>query len=267
MQNGPYIRERVLPGVIHSVCAQHGIDFQAFSNDWVLRLEKTGSVRWVVGYKFDINLSAAGQLAQDKVATYMALAAAGVLAIEHYLVRSVPHDPTQWHLDFPVLKNKAVVLKPLDGTGGRAVGRYESVTEALQTAQESDEPAWAITPHYDLQAEYRLIMLDGRLLLSLEKTQPVLHGKLKLFNLGYGAVAVDILDEALLHDLKAIAIRVMCTLSLRLAAVDIVRTSTGELRVLEVNDGISLEHYALQSVEYRDRAEMVYGSITVALFA
>ena len=61
--------------------------------------------------------------------------------------------------------------------------------------------------------------------------------------------------------------QVMRALSLRLAAVDIVRTDDGELRVLEVNDGIMLENYALQSAGYKDRATAVYDAVVTALFS
>jgi glutathione synthase/RimK-type ligase-like ATP-grasp enzyme len=110
-------------------------------------------------------------------------------------------------------------------------------------------------------------MLDGKVLLSLEKTQPVLRGELKLFNLGHGAVAVDIPSADLLGVLTDMAARVMQATALRLAAVDIVRTATGELRVLEVNDGIKLEHYMQQSQDYKNRAVQVYDAVVVAMFA
>lgn len=267
MQNGPFIKERVMPGIIQDICRAGEIGFQAFSDDWVLRLEKAGQIRWVVGYKFDLNMSAAAELAQDKVATYMALDAAGVRAIEHYLIRGLSQDATQWHIHIPELHDGPVVLKPLSGTGGRDVERYGSVSEAVEVARHSGELAWAVSPYYEITAEYRLLMLGGQLLLSLEKTQPVQHGGLKLFNLGQGAVAADISDKALLGELQDMAGQVMRALSLRLAAVDIVRTDDGELRVLEVNDGIMLENYALQSAGYKDRATAVYDAVVTALFS
>ncbi|HSX30476.1 MAG TPA: ATP-grasp domain-containing protein [Candidatus Saccharimonadales bacterium] len=268
MQQGPYIADRVLPKMVQDICARRGLSYQSFSDDWVLRLQQGERVRWVVGYKFDTNNSAAGQLAQDKVATYMALHAADIPAIEHYLVRALPHDPNEWHYDIGGLDGGGpVVIKPLDGTGGRGVERYETIQEALGAIHSSGEPAWAIAPYYDVQTEYRLVMLHGRLLLSLEKTQPTFRGQLKLFNLGYGAVAVDVTDHSLLETLEAMATDVMNALSLRCAAVDIVCTEAGELRVLEVNDGIMLEHYALQSPEYKNRVETVYDAVIAAMFA
>jgi len=266
MQNGPYIADRRMPHIVQDICARRGIAYAAFSDDWVLRLERGDALRWVIGYKFDVNSSAAGELAQDKVATYMALHAAGVPAIEHYLVRSLPHDPLEGHFEHDDLRGP-VVVKPLNGTGGRLVERYESAGEALQAVRGSEEPAWAISPHYDLAAEYRLVMLDGKLLLALEKTQPTLRGELKLFNLGYGAVAADVTDEAVLGELTAAAQQVMRAMGLRLAAVDIVRTAGGGLKVLEVNDGITLEHYLRQSTEYENRAVNVYDAVVAAMFA
>lgn len=264
---GTYIVERLMPHIVRDVCARRGISCQALSDDWILRLQKDNVVRWAVGWKFDANTSAAGELAQDKVATYTTLAAAGIPAIEHYLIRSVPHDPQEFQYDSDdLLGDYPVVIKPLYGTGGRAVERYESIGEALAMVRQSGEPAWAASPHYELQAEYRLVMLDGKALVTLEKTQPTMRGNLKMFNLGYGAVAVDVTDEEQLGRLNDMAVAVMQAMSLRLASVDIAQLADGSLRVLEVNDGITLEHYARQSDEYKQRAVNAYDAIVQAMF-
>lgn len=257
-----------MPKMVADYCQQVGIDFRAFSDDWVLRLSRDKTTKWVVGYKFDLNGSAAGQVAQDKVATYMALCAAGVDATVHYLVRSLPHELIHAKELHRTLDSRPVVAKPLDGTSGRGVQRFESVDEALTMIRASGEPAWALSPYHDLQAEYRFIMLDGVLLLAYEKTQPTFRGGLKLFNLSYGAVAVDLRhDDTLLIRLLPIAERVMRALALRLAAVDIVRLPDGSLCVLEVNDGISMEHYARQSAENKARSVAIYQAIVAAMFS
>ncbi len=268
MQNGPYVTERLLPQMIHEICNQRRIDYQAFSDDWVLRLQRGGTTHWVVGYTFDINRSGASTLARDKVGTYMALRVAGISAVEHYLVRAVPHDPQEWGYAIEGLPDRdgPVVIKPLDGSAGRGVERCESTAEALEVVRHKGDPAWAICPHYDLTAEYRLVMLGDELLVSFEKTQPAMRGLLKLFNLGHGAVAVDIADAELLTRLKTMATAVMQTMTLGVASVDIVRTADDELRVLEVNSAITLEHYARQSESYEQRAAQAYDAIVQAMF-
>lgn len=267
MQIGPYVSERILPRIVEAYCSRAGIEFRSFSDDWVLRLTKGATTRWVVGYTFDLNGTAAGELAKDKVATYAALTAADVPVIPHYLVRSLPHELIHVRDLHEVLNGHAVVAKPLEGMGGRSVLRFDALEQALDMVRGSGEPAWAVSPHYDLQAEYRLIMFDDAVQLAYEKTNPSYRGKLKLFNLNYGAVAADIADGALLERLSAIARRAMQVTTLRFAAVDIVRMPDGSLCVLEVNDSISMEHYARQSAEYKKRAATVYDTIVTAMFA
>jgi len=266
MQNGPYIAERLMPQIVTAYCRQNGIEIQAFSDEWVLRLTKDGVHRWIVGYKFDLNRSAAGELAQDKVAAYSALAAANIDAVPHYLVRSLPHELIHTQDLHEQLYGLSVVAKPLDGTSGRDVMRFASLEQALDMIRMSGEPAWAVSPHHELQAEYRLVMLGDEPQLVYEKTQPTYRDDLKLFNLSYGAVAIDVTDEALKDQLTTIARRVMQATGLTLAAVDIVRLTNGDLWIMEVNDGISMEHYARQSAEHKDRARAVYDAIAGALF-
>jgi glutathione synthase/RimK-type ligase-like ATP-grasp enzyme len=267
MQVGPYIADRLMPGIVKDYAERTNITFQGFSDEWVLRLSKGDLLRWIVGYKFDLNQSAAGELAQDKVATYTALQAAGVAAIPHYLVRSLPHELIHIKGLHEVLKDQRVVAKPLEGTGGRDVELFDSADAALAMIRGSGEPAWALSPHYDIQAEYRLIMLDEACLLTYEKTQPTMRSELRIFNLGFGAVAADLEDEELRGELLAIAKRVMRATGLRLAAVDIAKLPDGSLYVLEVNDGISMEHYARQSDAYKTRAIQTYEAILAAMLA
>jgi glutathione synthase/RimK-type ligase-like ATP-grasp enzyme len=267
MQMGPYIAERLMPKLIAAYCQRSGAGFQAFSDDWVLRLTRDGTTRWIVGYKFDVNRSAAGEVAQDKVATYTVLKAAGIEAIPHYLVRSLPHELIHVSNLHRILDSIPVVAKPLEGTSGRDVTCFHTVDEALAMIRSSGEPAWAVSPHADLQAEYRLIMLDGTALLVYEKTQPTFRGDLKLFNLAYGAVAVDVADPDLVVQLSSIARQVMDATALRVAAVDIVRMPDGSLKVLEVNDGITMEHYARQSAQNKERTTDVYDAIVAAMFS
>lgn len=265
MQSGPYIAARLMPKIVAEYCTREHISFQSFSDEWVLRLSKDDVIKWIVGYKFDINSSAAGELAQDKVATYAALNAASIDAVPHYLVRSSPKEMIHIEGLHQLLNGAPVVAKPLEGTGGREVEWFRTTDDALAMIKTSGEPAWALASHLDLQAEYRFVMLEGELLVAYEKTQPTYRGELKLFNLGYGAIAKDMPADTL-SELLSIAECVINAMALRLAAVDIVKQADDSFLVLEVNDGISMEHYARQSDINKDRAADVYASIIKAMY-
>ena len=265
MKAGEYILDRFLPELVASAAAARGVACTSMSDGWVLRLARAEDVRWVVGYQFDLNTAAASALVQDKVAAHLALQQAGIASVPHVLIRSVPHEPIavgQLEHLFPA----QLVIKPLDGTGGRQVRRVASAEEAAMIIGESDEVAWAASPFYEIAAEYRVIVLDGQVLLAYEKTRPVdMHG-MKFFNLGLGAVAAEIADTQVQEQAMEIAHEVCGQLGLRLAAVDIVRLSSGELLVLEVNDGIMMENYARQSPEYKDRVTRAYDAIVSVMF-
>lgn len=130
MQTGIYIRDRMLPLAVEAACAAQGIGYAAFSDNWILRLQRGSEQHWVYGYKFDINPIAASLIAQDKVATYLVLQAAGVSALRHVLVRSLLETPIDHAAVLAALPGGAVVLKPLTGTGGllslRSVVRIHS---------------------------------------------------------------------------------------------------------------------------------------------
>lgn len=267
MQSGEFVVERLLPRFVRQAAERRGIDYQAFSADWVLRLEKSEITRWVVGYKFDLNSAAASELAQDKVAMHIILKEAGIPSVQHVLVRSRPDEP----LDLPRLQtifgNLPVVLKPLGGTGGRRISKLSSVQLLPQQLASDSETAWAVSPYLELHAEYRVIVLQGKALAVYEKAEPAKRAGMRFFNLGMGARAVDITTSQTLGTLRDVALKVCRESGLQLAAVDIVRTAAGELLVLEVNDGLMMENYARQSGAHRARAADVYDAVVAAMFA
>lgn len=264
MQNGEYIVNRLLPAMVANTCAAQTIAVQKYSDDWVMRLSKDDVTRWVFGYKFDLNNAAAAHIAQDKVATYQTLAAANIPVVPHVLARSVSGNSDT---DLSrTLGSQRVVIKPLIGTGGRGVELYDNVTEALQAIQQTAETAWAFSPYQEIAAEYRIVLLDGQVLVAYEKTHPLLKNGLKYFNLGLGAQAEDIEPDDLDPLLTDLAHKSVSAVCLRLAAVDIVRLADNTFAVIEINDGISMEHYALQSQAHKNSAAQVYDAIVRAMF-
>jgi glutathione synthase/RimK-type ligase-like ATP-grasp enzyme len=265
MQIGEVLQERVMPAMVRQACATLGIQCHFFSDDWVAQLKRGDKMAWIFGYKFDINASAAASLAQDKVATHIALKAARIPSVPHLLARTYGMQMASFRevMDF-LPGSTSVVIKPLNGTGGRGVRYYEDARQALAVIRDDPEPAWTMSPFLELVRETRLVMLDGEVLLAYEKHDPVVHDGLKFFNLCQGAKAADIEPSPALHD---IARQTCAALSLRTVAVDIVRTASGKDLVLEVNDGIMTENYARQSPANAQRAQRVYEAIIARMVA
>jgi glutathione synthase/RimK-type ligase-like ATP-grasp enzyme len=215
-------------------------------------------VRRVLGYRFDLNDSVASSIAQDKVATYQMLEKAGLPAVPHVLVRTKVSQADQ-----QVMSGwQQIVIKPLVGTSGHGVRLFDDTEQAVRHIEQSKIAAWAAAPFVDIKREVRVIMLDGKPLLTYEK-QPVTIRSLKMFNLGLGATPKDI---DISPELQELASKAQQELGLRLSTVDIIEDWQGEYRVLEINDSIMMEHYMRQSPEHKERGRRVYDVIVEAMF-
>lgn len=259
MKVGEFILHRLMVEIIEDICARRGINFTSLSGGWLLELEKDGLVRRVLGYKFSLNDSVASSIAGDKVAAHLLLDRAGVASVKHVLLRPRVSDEQKR----PLKDWNRIVVKPLDGSGGHGVKLFESADQAINWIESTDHPAWAAAPFVDIKREIRMVLLDGEPLISYEK-QAVVIGGLKMFNLGMGATPRDIIPD---EELIGIARKAQQALGLRLSAVDIVETVSGERLVLEVNSGFMMEHYMRYSDEYRMRGVEAYGKIIDAVMA
>lgn len=176
---------RLFVTLLQENCAKLGIQVCAFHGDWILTLKKGVKTEHIFGYDFSLNSAAAQQIAKDKAATYSILAAAKVPAVEHKLVLS-PTLPDymprggNWEQLHRLFRrwNSDVVCKPNDGTGGRDVFRVRDVVQlerAIHTLL-AKARACAVSPFIEVQDEFRILMLDGRELLTYRKRRPSVTG-------------------------------------------------------------------------------------------
>jgi glutathione synthase/RimK-type ligase-like ATP-grasp enzyme len=261
--DGEYIVHRLLPGFIRDICRERGIEYQNFSDDWVLRLEREQLRKWIIGYTFDLNSATASSLALDKVASYQALAADNLPVIEHYLARSRASVNVQMKNLTELSENRPVVIKPLQGASGHGIHLFPTLAQAIAYLADQAHTDWTIAPWYDIGMETRLIICDDKLLCAYEKRNPTLHDELLFYNLGMGAHAVNVEPS---QDMIQLAHNAMKSVGLRLGAIDIATLADGSNTIVEVNEGIMMEHYARQSDEYKNRASKVYGAIIASMF-
>jgi glutathione synthase/RimK-type ligase-like ATP-grasp enzyme len=257
-----YIIDRWMPAAILRACNEFGYTHTTFSDDWIVHIESNERSRWVFGYGFDLNPYAAAQNANDKVATYQVLSAAGVAALPHLLIR--PQILTDEYVNSlrTELEGNEIIVKPLTGTSGDGITRHGSVDEALEHIRTKERPDWCMSPLVTIRNEKRLFMLDGELLVSYDKTMPVTIDGIIYYNLGKGAHAV--ISEPS-DDELSLARRALSVLGLRVAAVDIITLTDGSQKIIEVNTGITMEHFMRQSEEYKEIGYGVYKKIVARM--
>ena len=260
---GEYIKVRLLPQIIKSVCEELDIQYSALSDEWLLRLEKNGEAHWIVGYNFDLNNASSIRIAEDKVATYLVLNSARVPAVEHVLAKSLADLAPLAGVLEKLEPKQPYVVKPLVGSGGRNITLHTNLEMATAYMKQSSMQEIALSPWCDIVSEKRVILLDSKLLLAFEKTATHTVDGLRMFNLSQGATPTDYHPSATELDL---AKRGATACSLRLAAVDIVTLANGEQKILEINSGFMLENYARHSTANAATARAVYKKIVSATF-
>lgn len=313
--------ERILVSLLREIAVEQGITLTAFSQDWILRLEKGGVARHVVGYNFEINSAAANMLAGDKAALADVLAHCKLPHVEHHLF----HHPYlegyisasgNWAamLEYAARVGFPLVVKPNNGTGGMGVTRVEDAAqlEKSVTAHFQKNRSICLSPFLEIEQEHRLIFLDERCELAYCKRRPhaVGDGRLNLrelvekqllagvitqiqaaealeqpaavldrvpaagqevvlgwkHNLAAGSAPTLLSTDELPPELIQLARAAQQAINIRFASVDVVSVQ-GDLRVLEINSGVMMEHFVRSLPQQRPTAKAIYTRAVERMFA
>lgn len=303
--------QRQLVKIVSELCDEMDINLHKYSYDWILELDIDKKLFQIVGYKFPNNSAAISQLCDDKCGMFEVLNANGFPAVEHYFFMS----PNNLHYigkngNWDSLKkllntHKELVLKPNQGSGGNNVIRVKDIVSLEKETYNlfRGHRSIAVSPYYPIQAEYRVIVLNGNAELAYKKERPYIigdgiktvntlilekygdtdieidsttenekilpYGMLQELtwkhNLGKGAKPIIISDSALKNELTVLATSVTKTLQINFASVDIVKINN-ELRILEINSGIMMENFSKYDRDCYAIAKNIYKKAIEALF-
>ena len=141
--------------IIREVCREEDIELRSYSADWIFRLDKNGRHDVILGYQFGLNSASVNMLCQDKCAASELMTEFGIPNIEHVLF-----------------------CKPNLGTGGENVIKcstdYELETAVHRIFLKSDY--MAVSRYYEIENEYRAVILDGEIRLVYRKRRPQIFG-------------------------------------------------------------------------------------------
>lgn len=170
--------------IIKEICKEEGIEWTSFSGDWIFRLQKDGAYRYIIGYQFGLNPCSVHALCCDKGAASEVMTSLGVPNVPHYYFMSPDEQHYigkygNWKAMEELLETYgALVLKPNEGTGGNLVFCVRNQYELEQAAFRifKSYPALAVSPFYEIEQEYRVILLNGEKKLVYSKRRPYVVG-------------------------------------------------------------------------------------------
>lgn len=306
-KNAENFMSREIVKIIRDICTEETIHFESFSSDYILKLEKNNRTMYIFGNKFPNNSAAIEQICNDKSALSDILKCYNIPHVEHLYFGSPALEDDypssgSWKKMQSLLKTHGkdgLVCKPNRGTGGRNVYR-------VQNSKELEYAVWkifnstnslCISPYYEIQNEYRVLMVGDEVQYIFKKIRPHVvgngHSTVKELwdnsnqavsdisvadwdyipnvdelvtiswkhNLGNGATPEIVTDPTLILKLSALAKKCVGALNLGFVSIDIIE-SNGELLILEINSGVMVEKFSTYSSESR---ELVKGAIKKAI--
>lgn len=228
--------------------------------------------RYVWGRDFGLNPASSAAILNDKYAIYEALTYHHIPAAECQIIYH-EGDPNSWAVGCNSLAfaeqyfrahQSHIVLKPNYGSQGIGVRQITSLPELAQAYREVFACSYSasLCPFYNIQHEYRVVILDGAVRLAYMKTT---RGDWR-FNLHHGALASPI-PSADYPTIIRLARQAFRALDLRFCSVDIIKTTDNQLLVMELNNGVTLTGYLKQHPEELDRILSIYHDAVAAIFA
>lgn len=256
--------DRILVNIIKDYCEINNINLDLISSNWILKLTKNNIIKYIHGYQFDLNSAGTMLLCNDKSAVSDALDLMNIPNVEHNLIlpNLTQEKANICNLLFNKF-NKKVVCKINNGTGGKdvfLVSSYNELIDKLKLIFSKDAYA-CISPYYEIDNEYRVIILDNevKLIYLKQRTNSWKH------NLGLGAEPIIIEKDSIYDNLSKLALSASLAVNGKFVSVDIVDVS-GKLMVLEINSGVMMEHFASKNFENYKIAESIYGEAINLMF-
>ncbi|MBR0739817.1 ATP-grasp domain-containing protein [Bradyrhizobium liaoningense] len=242
--------ERIFVQAIRRYCAEHGISVDVRAGGWLISMRRGEMRRFAFGYDIGLNSAIAHRLASDKSATAEALTLEGVPCIAHHLFLNpklgIHVAGADWHQRMLALlaqNPQGVVVKPNEGTSGRAVFKVTSGEELDHAAAEvfSMSAGLVISPYVAIEDEVRVVLLDDVPLVAYSKQR----GTDWRHNLDAGAKPVLREGGEVRAACVKLAIDAARAIGIAFASIDVVRVD-GAWRVLEINSGVMMEALAKQ---------------------
>lgn len=176
----------VLKNLIHEICIEKNIDYHELSNGYIVELKKGNKLRHLIGHLFDLNPQAAGNIINDKYATFSVLKHNCVPVVEHEIIfnpairKDYMSDSDLWNrvTQYFNQNNHELVIKPSKGNNGNHVYLCKDFSQVGNAINHcfKEGPTVVLCPFYSSLAEYRTFYLDGKCLFTYKKVKPFVVG-------------------------------------------------------------------------------------------
>lgn len=279
--------------IIDEICIEKNIKQTPISYGWVKELKKNNISKHIIDNRLDLNSANSYIIAGDKFATYEVLKSHGIPTIEHRMIFN-PQTRSKYYKNKFLSEAKEllqenenkVVIKANSSCQGKDVyycSNNIEIEEIVEKLFKEKNDTLSACPYVDIEFEYRVIYLCGKILYVYKKKKPYVIGNGKntikelmgqkfsedmkvdicrdlnldivpkvneevivswKHNLSGGAEPV-LVDEndTNIQYIKDVALKAGKALNITFASVDVALTAKKEILVMEVNGSVCMNKF------------------------
>lgn len=298
--------------IIKQICEQLDIECNILSKGLVIELKKDNKIKYIYGFKFDLNNHALGQILDDKYALYEVLKSNNINVIEHNIVYGInnQNEYAKGYNSIEYVKklfnkyNNNIVLKVNDGTCGNNVEHITNIEDLESTYLKliSKKISISLCPYYDIEIEFRVIILNNEIKIMYRKEKPVVIGDgvstikellVKFnyeyfknydednknvvlpmneeytydwrFNLSRGARMSEEIDDIDRKEVEKLALFTSKKLNFKFCSVDIIKSGS-KYYIIEINSGVMMRNFIMQASDGFNRTYNLYKEAVIEMF-
>ncbi len=299
--------------IIVEIAKLENIKVSFLSKNWIIGLKKGGITKYIAGYKFGLNDHALGSVLDDKYALYDCLLEKGLPIIKYHILYG-ENNKNEYALGCnsynDALKlfkqyNQNIVLKPNNGTCGVEVYHIEDKDElkVIYEKMLSHNFSISVCPFYQIETEYRTIILNGNVELLYGKIRPIVVGDGKStikellinfnfqyfkdynldnkdivlakdevyeydwkFNLSRGSKMFSDIPQEQYDYVASLALKTAALMGLNFGSVDIIKTKDNKFYIMEINSGVMMDNFIKQDPNGYQIAKNIYHKAIISMF-
>lgn len=298
--------------IIDEICIEKNIEENLLSFGWIRELKKNGKIRHIVRNTFDLNPAGAYDIVNDKYATYEVLKKNNIEVLKHIMLfNPITREKFAENLEKQVEEaleefNGQVIVKANNSCQGKDVfllTKKDEIIEKVKELFKKGSNGVSACPYRDIDAEYRVIYLDGNIEYVYKKEKPYVIGngesslkeliQEKSFkgeldnslnleyipfkdqkitiswkhNLCSGAVPKTFLEnDKYIEKVKEIALKAAQVTNVRFASIDISQDKNEEIFVMEINGNVCMSKFAEEVPDGYKIAKEIYAKAIDKMF-
>ena len=286
--------------ILTKICDEEKISLEIYCDGYCFKLSKDNNFVFIYDNIFELNSASTYKILKDKSAVSEILTNNNIPSVEHFFYmqqNSKDNSEIINRLNEKLKFYKNLVLKYNEGMSGNDVYLINNAQDLQVKAEYILKKFNSLTasPFYNIEHEYRVVVLNGQVKLVFDKIRPYVIGdgkstikqltdckyKIKIktdkninincipdvgqkiilswrHNLNFGAIPEIVTDKNLLNKLDDIAKKASQMLKIKFASVDIIETKDKTLKILEINGSVTMGKFASFSKSNYCKAKNIY---------